>query len=47
MINYKQKRIHSQPALLLHDHSHDIKYASEIAIFDLRRVYEEILRGIE
>mgnify|MGYP003965142911 FL=1 len=36
-----------QPALLLNDRSHDIRHASEIAIVDLRRVYEVILRGIE
>lgn len=43
----KHKLTPRKPALLLHDHSHDIKHASEIAIVDFRRVYEEILRGVE
>ena len=42
-----KEKIHSKPALLLHDRSHDIKHASKIAIVDYRRVYGRILCGVE
>jgi hypothetical protein len=42
-----KKRSYSQSALLRFDRSHDIRHASEIAIVDLRHVYEGISRGIE
>jgi|GEM_PF-2670587 hypothetical protein len=37
----------STSALLLKDRSHDMKYASEISIIDIQRVYGRILRGVE
>jgi len=33
-----------KPALLTVDRSHDIKHSSEMSIFDLRRVLDEISR---
>ena len=47
LVVLSQEKNHLQFLLLLHDRSHDITHPSEIAIFDSRRVYGRILRGVE